>query len=218
MEKIIIKAEERPAAGKGVARKLRMQGMIPAVLYRDGKSTSIRLQSKGVSSLLNSGIGEHTLINLVLQRGEDTTEHWALIKDYQIDPIRGELLHADFIEVSLENKIRITVPIALVKDSPGVKNGGILQHQMREVEIECLPTHIPDKIEVDISGVEIGHSIHVRDLVVKEDLRIVAEPEEVVLTITSPIVEEAAPAAPAEEIKEPEVIKKAKKEEVEEEK
>lgn len=212
MQKVVIKAEKRAEIGKSGARSLRRQGMMPAVLYAAGTSTPIKVLSKEVTKLMVSGGGEHALIAIELS--EDKKDHWALIKDYQLDPIRNELLHVDFIEISLEKKVKITTPIIITKEPMGIKKGGILQQLMRDIEIECLPTQIPDGIEVDVSSLDIGHSLHVSDLTVKEGIKIISDPKEVILTVTAPVVEEVA--APAEAVvAEPEVVKKGKAKEEE---
>ncbi|HCC68975.1 MAG TPA: 50S ribosomal protein L25 [Nitrospiraceae bacterium] len=214
MEKIVLVAEKRKDTGKGIARSLRRQGMLPAVLYGGGSATSIKLHKKDIAKLINSVAGEHALITLRVQDKDTTTDHWAIIKDYQTGPVVSELLHVDFMEVSLDKKIQVTVPVILTAEPMGIKKGGILQHRLREVEVECLPTQIPEHIAVDASSIDIGGSIHVSDLAVREGIKILAEPAKVVLTVTAPVVEEVpAPAAPVGEIKEPELIKKAKKEE-----
>ncbi len=219
MQKVVFKAEKRDEIGKGRARSLRRQGMLPAVLYAAGASTPIKIQSKEVTKLMSSGGGEHVLINIELSDDKkEKKDHWALVKDYQLDPIRNELLHVDFIEISLEKKIKITTPIIITKEPMGIKKGGILQQLMRDIEIECLPTQIPEGIEVDASSLDIGHTLHVSDLAVKEGIKIISDPKEVIMTVTAPLVEEVA-AAPAEAVvAEPELIKKgkAKEEEAEE--
>lgn len=216
MEKIILKAEKRAEIGKGGARGLRRQGMLPAVLYDKGVSIPIKLQRGEIARLMMSRGGEHILFNIELSGDKDKEkDHWVLIKDYQVDPAKNELLHIDFMEISLQKKIKITVPIVITKEPIGVKNGGILQQQMREIAIECLPTQIPDGIDVDASSVDIGHSLHVSDLVVKEGVKILSDPKDAVLTVTAPVVEEVAPVK--EEIIEPELVRKAKPKEEEEE-
>ena len=140
------------------------------------------------------------------------------MKDYQTDPVDGELLHADFFEVSLTEEVEVTVHITLVGEPIGVRrDGGILQYLLREIEVECLPDKIPGHIEVDVSNLEIGQSIRVGDLRRGEGIKVLNDPDEVIINIVAPAVEEAAPVeAAAPEIKEPEIIKKGKKEEEEE--
>src|SRR4030067_266938 len=212
MQKVVIKAERRAEIGKGGARSLRRHGMMPAVLYAAGTSTPIKVLSKEVTKLMASGGGEHALIAIELS--EDKKDHWALIKDYQLDPIRNELLHVDFIEISLEKKIKITTPIIITKEPMGIKKGGILQQLMRDIEIECLPTQIPDGIEVDVSYLDMVHSLHVSDLTVKEGIKIISDPKEVILTVIAPVVEEVAAPVVAV-VAEPEVVKKGKAKEEE---
>lgn len=219
MERISFKAEIRTEIGKGGARSLRRQGMIPAVIYSKGQSTPIKLQGKEIAKLLSSGIGEHTLMNIELGNGEgEARNHPVLVKDYQTDPVTDDLLHVDFIEVSLKKKIRITVPIVITKEPAGIKKGGIMEHHLREVEVECLPTHIPEGIEVDAGFIEIGHSLHISDIKSPEGVKIITDPHEVVLTVLEPKVEKVTAPAPEEEMKEPEVIKQKAKEVEEKEK
>jgi len=219
MEKILVKADKRTELGKGSARSLRRQNVLPAVLYGEGKSVTIKLDRKEIQKLIYSGGGEHSLITLEINEGNSkTSEHPVLIKDYQREPVSEELLHVDFIEVSLKKKIKVTIPVVIVKEPAGIKMGGILQHRVREIEIECLPTQIPDKIEIDAGHVEIGHSLHVSDIPPQEGLKIVTDPSEVILSVTAP-KEEVVEAAPAEAAAaEPEVIKAKGKAEEEGEK
>ncbi len=216
MERVSISAEKREEHGKGVARSLRREGMVPAVIYREGKAQSIKLSKKELARLINSVAGEQVMVDLQFADGD---KKLALLKDYQVDPIRGELLHTDFFEVSLTEEVRITVHVATVGEPIGVKrDAGILQHTLREIELECLPDKIPGKIEVDISKLEIGQSVHVRDLKFDEGITVITDPGDVIVTVTAPAVE-AAPAAAVEaapaaaEVVEPEVVKKGKKEE-----
>lgn len=217
MEKVDLKAELRKGTGKGTARKLRSTGKIPAVMYKGGKSTPLMLERKDIVKILSSKAGKHALINLKIGEGK---EKLTVIRDYQRDPIMGEILHADFLEISLKEKIRMTVPIIIVGKEPvGVKQkGGILQHIIRDVEIEGLPTIIPERLEVDASNLDLGDLIHVSDMVIKEGLKLLANPEDVVASVVAPISEGkleeilTAAAAPAE-IKEPELVKKPKEEE-----
>lgn len=218
MEKILVKADKRPEIGKGSARSLRRQGVLPAVVYGVNDSTPIKVESRQMTKLITSGVGEHSLITIELNEGgKKASEHPVLIKDYQMDPVSDELLHVDFIEVSLEKVVNVTVPLVITKEPAGVKMGGILEHRLREIEVECLPTQIPDKIEIDAVHIEIGHSLHVSDLTPPEGAKIVSDESEVVLSVSAPKVEEEAPAEAAEEeAAEPELVKAKGKEEGEE--
>lgn len=214
MEKFTIHAEKREEVGKGVARSLRRKDMIPAILYRGGGSIPIKFSKKELAQFINTTAGEQVMVNLQFADGDNRL---ALMKDYQLEPTRGELLHADFFEVLLTEEVRVTVHITPVGEPIGVKrDGGILQHLLREMEIECLPDKIPGHIKIDISGLEIGQSFHVSDLKLDEDIKVLTDPQDVIVNVIAPAVEEVvAPAvevAPTE-IKEPEVVKKGKKEE-----
>ncbi|MEW6107689.1 MAG: 50S ribosomal protein L25/general stress protein Ctc [Nitrospirota bacterium] len=215
MERNTINAAWRDERGKGVARSLRREGMVPAVLYREGKSRKIKLSKKELAKIINTMSGEQVMVNLQFADGE---KKLALLKDYQIDPLKGELLHTDFFEVSLTEEVRVTIHITLLGEPVGVKrDGGIIQHTLREVEIECLPDKIPDEVKIDISNLEIGQSVHVSDLKFDEGIKVLTDAGDVIVTVTAPVVEEAAPAAEAEAAApaEPEVVKKGKKEEAE---
>jgi large subunit ribosomal protein L25 len=215
MERVSIAAEKREAHGKGVARSLRRDGKVPAVLYREGRALSITLSRKELAKLINTAAGEQVMVDLQFTGGE---KKLALLKDVQVDPIKGELLHSDFFEVSLTEKVRVSLHVTTVGEPIGVKrDAGILQHTLREVEVECLPDDIPGKVEVDISKLEVGQSVHVSDLQFKEGIKVLTDPGDVIVTVISPVVEEVAPAA-AEAVAvagaaEPEVVKKGKKEE-----
>ncbi len=216
MEKISIQAERRESAGKGAARSLRREGKVPAVLYRGGQAQSIQLSRKELSKLINKVSGEQVMVDLEFADGD---KKLAILKEYQVDPIGGELLHTDFFEVSLTETVRVSIHVTTSGEPVGVKrDGGLLQHPTREIMIECLPDKIPSKIEVDISRLEVGQSVHVNDLKLDEGIKILTDPHEVIVNVVAPVVEAAAaPEAEAVEAAaaEPEVIKKGKKEEEE---
>ena len=212
MERLSIHAEKRDVQGKGVARSLRRDDMIPAVLYRAGKAQSIKLARKELAKLINTLSGEQVIVDLHFADGE---KKLALLKDFQVDPVNRELLHTDFFEVSLTEAIRVTVHVVTVGEPIGVKrDAGILQHALREVEIECLPDKIPGKIDIDIAKLELGQSVHVSDLKFEEGIKVLTDPGDVIVTVIAPVAE----AAPVEEAAapvaaEPEVVvKKGKKE------
>ena len=220
MEKILVKADKRLEIGKGAARSLRRAGMIPAIVYAGGTSTPITVAGKQMTRLIYSGVGEHALITIELNEdGSKTSEHPVLVKDYQRDPVSEELLHVDFMEVSLKDSVNVTVLLEIAKQPAGIKMGGILQRRLREIEVECLPTQIPDKIEVDAEFVEIGNSLHVSDLPEMEGVKIVTDPSEVILSVSAPVVETVAEEEAVEEgAAEPELVKaKGKEEEKKEE-
>lgn len=212
MEKMSIQAETREGQGKGAARSLRRSGKVPATLYRAGTAQSIQLSRKELAKLINSVGGEQVMVDLQFADG---VKKLALLKDFQVDPVRSELLHSDFFEVSLTEAIKISVHVATHGEPVGVKrDGGILQHLLREILIECFPDKIPGKIDLDISKLEIGQSIHVSDLKLEEGIKILTDGHDVIVNIVEPTVEEVAPVAEAAPVvAEPEVAKKGKKEE-----
>lgn len=224
MQRIEMTAELREKSGKGVARSVRRSGKIPGVLYGEGKSLLLILDPVNLTKVLHSGAGENALITLKIQGMQEKAsstkksdaERLTILRDCQVDPITGKLLHADLFEVSLNKPIRVRVHIEIIGGVPeGVKEGGVLQHQMREVEIECLPMSIPDRFEVDASALKIGEAIHVRDLNVGEGVRFLNQPDQVVVSVAAPISEaklEELLTATAKEVKEPEVIARGKEE------
>jgi len=218
MEKISLDVTIREGKGKGFARSLRRSGRIPAILYSKGSSTPVSLDPAKVRKLLLLGHAESTLIDVKIDGAKKKADRIAVLRDYQTDPLTGELLHADFFEVSMDEKIRVAVPVQLMGETPaGVKEGGILQLVLREIEIECLPALIPNNLVLDASRLNIGESLHISDIRIAEGIRIVTDPAQVVLMIASPVSEQkleellTAPSA-AEGVKEPELIKKPAKE------
>jgi len=214
MEKITITVEKREETGKGVARSLRRNYMIPAILYRGGDSLPIKIPKKEITQFINTTSGEQVMVNLQFKDGESKL---ALMKDYQVDPTKRELLHVDFFEVLLTEKVKVSVHITTTGESIGVKrDGGLLQNPLREIEIECLPDKIPGHVKIDISGLEIGQSLHVGDLKLEEGIKVLTNHGEVIANVIAPAVEAVAPVeevVAAPEVAEPEVIKKGKKEE-----
>jgi large subunit ribosomal protein L25 len=213
MERITLNVQKREEKGKGAARSLRRGKMIPAILYRGGGSLPIKIPKKEIAQFINSTSGEQVMVNLQFAEGENKL---ALMKDYQVDPTRREMLHVDFFEVSLTEKVRVSVHVTTTGEAIGVKRDkGILQNLLREIEVECLPDKIPGHIKIDISDLEIGQSFPVGNLNLGEDVKILTDPSEVLVNIIAPAVEEVAPVevAAAPEVAEPEVIKKGKKEE-----
>jgi large subunit ribosomal protein L25 len=214
MERITITVEKRGETGKGVARSLRRNYMIPAILYRGGDSLPIKIPKKEITQFINTTSGEQVMVNLQFKDGESKL---ALMKDYQVDPTKRELLHVDFFEVLLTEKVKVSVHITTTGESIGVKrDGGLLQNPLREIEIECLPDKIPGHVKIDISGLEIGQSLHVGDLKLEEGIKVLTNHGEVIAKVIAPAVEAVAPVeevVAAPEVAEPEVIKKGKKEE-----
>lgn len=190
-------AELRDATGKGVARKLRAAGRIPAVLYGKGTETkAISVDPSALQRLLqSSGAGINTLIELSV----DGTRRTVLVKELQRDPVRGRPLHTDFYLVELDQTVEVSVPIRLVGKAPGVELGGILDHPLREIELECLPRAIPESVDVDVSALEIGDSIHVRDLELPEGVSVQTDANLAVASVITPAVVEEPVAEEPEE-------------------
>jgi large subunit ribosomal protein L25 len=186
-------ADKREGTGKGVARKLRAAGRVPAVLYGTGlEPTPLSVDAKDLYHLLHTGAGTNVLVDLKV--GQET--HLALPRDVQRDHIRGRYWHVDFLAVRADAKITLTVPVRVVGESPGVKLGGVLEHHLWELQVECLPADVPDAIDADISALEeIGTSLKVADLPVPQGVTILTAPEESVVAVQqpqAPVVEEAA--------------------------
>jgi len=216
MAEITVQAEERQEVGKGPNRRLRTQGKIPAVLYGEGLETlSVSVNLGDVDQILCSETGHNTIFKL--QVGSNSTD--VLIRDYQLDPIKGTLLHADFLTVALDKKMTFAVPVQPVGTASGVTAGGILDIVLREIELECLPADVPDHIPVDVTQLEIGDTVRVEALQMDlSKISVLSDPGLVILSIVPPHVEEEPEVVlEEEELEEPELIKKGKGEEEEEE-
>jgi large subunit ribosomal protein L25 len=217
---VILEAVEREGRGKNEARRLRVNGRIPAVLYGGDKpeGKAIAVDPKALSRILHSELGANTLISLKMAGAADAR---VLVKEYQLDPISHHLLHADFYRVAMDRALRVTVPVVTHGEAPGVKQqGGILDFVHREIEIECLPGDIPEHVEVDVSELMLGQNIRVRDVLAGVKWKPISDPEMMLVHVIALKVEEAPAAAAeapaAEAPAEPEVIKKGKVEKPEE--
>ncbi len=209
MERFSLNVAKREAVGKGVARGLRRSGFTPGIVYRGGDSMPVQIVAKELAQFISKTAGEQVLVNLDMPEGQKQ----AIVKDYQTDPILGDLLHVDFQEISATEEIEITVHILTTGEAIGVKRDkGLLQYGIREIEIECLPDKIPGHVTVDVSNLEIGQAIHVSDLNLGEGIKVLTDSEKMIVAVTS-IKEEVVAAAPEVEAvaAEPEVIKKGKK-------
>jgi large subunit ribosomal protein L25 len=208
-------ANTREHAGKGAARQLRRSGKVPAVLYGQGECLLLTLDPDPVKKLLRSGARSTALVSLTITGPSQKGTRTALLRDYQVDPVSGEVLHADLFEVSMSKAIKVKVPVSVVGGVPaGVKEGGVLYHNLRELHVECLPSAIPDAIEVDASPLLIGQGIHVRDIKLADGIKFLDEADQMVVSVAAPMSEAKLEAlltsgAVAEE-KEPEVIAKGK--------
>jgi len=210
---VALEAAPRTDTGKGVARKLRAGGRVPGVYYGRGEdSIALTVALKDLHSVLDSADGSNVIVDLKLQGG-GAKDMKALIREIQRDPVAGVILHLDLQHISLTERITVEVPIVLIGVPTGVKDGGgILEHLLREVEVECLPTDIPAKLEIDVSNLAIGDSLHVSDLKV-ERAEILTEADRAIAAVVPPtILEEVAPTEEGAAA-EPEVIGAKKDEE-----
>jgi large subunit ribosomal protein L25 len=211
---------KRTGRGKNEARRLRVGGQIPAVVYgvhEKGKApegVSVAADPKDVLRILHSEAGANTLITLKLDGGESRV----MVKDFQLDPVTRQLLHADFYQLAMDRAITVTVPVILSGDAPGVKlDGGMLDFLTREVHVECLPANIPERLDVDVSELRLNQSIRLRDLPENPSWKILDEPETMLVHIVLPKAEAAA-ASDAAEVdaaapgSEPDAAKKGKAE------
>ena len=213
MPDIVVAAQNRTERGKNTNRRLRVKGLIPGVLYGAAKKpVPLSVSPKEIGAILRSKTGENTLFDLEL----DGSRRKVILKEFQFEPLKGHLLHADFYEVALDKVLQVNEHVELVGPPVGVKvQGGIVDWVTRELEVECLPADIPEKITVDISALEIGKHVRVAEIKAPDKVKILTEPDIVIAHVVAPRAEEVAPtaeAAPAAEgaVAEPEVIKKGK--------
>jgi large subunit ribosomal protein L25 len=207
MATLDLKGELRSVVGKAGAKRLRRVQRIPAVVY-GGTQGPVPVTVNPTELLKVLAAGENVLINLALG-GDGGRTSLVILKELQRHPAKGSLLHADFQEVSVDRKIRVEVPLVTTGTPVGVKDkGGILEHTLRQLLVECLPLNIPERITLDVSALDIGNALHVSDITVGEGLRILDEAARVVVSVLAPAAEEVA--APTEEEKptEPEVVGK----------
>jgi large subunit ribosomal protein L25 len=211
MERPVLSAEIREGVGKGRAKKLRAKGLIPAIFYSP-KSQSIPLviNSKEFVKILQTEAGENVLIDLNIQKGNQADRKVVMVKEIQIEPLQGTTLHTDFYEVAMDEIVTVEVPIHLVGKPEGIKMGGILEQIRRAIQIQCLPGNIPKKIDVDVSSLKIGDSIHVQNIQVEKG-KILFDTNFTIATVVPPVVEEkkvveevVAEAVEGEEVKEKE--------------
>jgi large subunit ribosomal protein L25 len=219
MAEITLEVAAREKRGKGAAGRLRREGKVPAVIYGGGREpVAITVDQKEITELVAKSEHGARSIFLLSLAGTDQKRH-VMLKEVQVDPIKGGMTHIDFVRVVMDQKIRTTVPVHVVGLADGVKNhGGILEFQVRDVHVECLPGAIPDSIDVDVSPLGVHDVIRISDLAIPEGVQILEDRERVVISIGVPRAEVAAEMAPEAEaaVAEPELIKKGKPEEEEE--
>lgn len=212
MSELNIKAKRRTLTTKSAVNKLRKEGNVPGIYYAKGSDPiPIYLPELSLRPLVYTS--ETHIVNLTI---DDSEPKKSVLKDVQFDPVTDRIIHCDFMGISLDEKIELEVPVVLQGTAIGIKEGGLLQHQMHKLKIECLPTNIPEHIVVDISNLKIGDSIHVKDLKL-ENIRILHHDDVIIASVIHQRGAEVttAPAETEEAQKEPEVISKGKVEEEE---
>ena len=211
MANMTIEAQERTELGKNANRRLRARGRIPGVVYGRGiDPVSVSVDPKEVFRILHSETGHNTVFKLKLdERSEDV-----LIRTFQLDPVNGILLHADFQTISMDEVRTFQVPVDVAGTAAGVKAGGILDVVLREIELECLPREVPEHLQIDVSPLQIGESVRVEELMVDTSkITILSDPDQIILHILAPTIREEEEIEEEEEMAEPEVIKKGRVEE-----
>jgi large subunit ribosomal protein L25 len=197
MEAPVLQAWRRSRSGKGVARKIRAQGKIPAVLYGSGENVPLTLQPKELLKILSSG--ENTIFRLEID-GELGGDRQAIVRDLQRHPLKETLLHADLYRISMDVELTVSVPIVLQGMSREVSDvGGMINQLLHEIEIQCLPSLIPHELTIDVAHLGIGEVLHVRDLPVPQGIQVLAASDEVVASVSVRGEEVAAGAAPGAE-------------------
>jgi len=223
MAEIVISATNRADRGKNAARRLRRRGLVPGIVYGGkGENLAVAVDPKALHRVLRSEAGRNAILKLSIADHGSTN---AILKNWQVDPVKESFLHADFYRIAMDVAIRVTVPIHVVGEARGVKvDAGILELVIREIEVECLPGDIPERIAVDVADLGINQSLRVSDVPMPAKVKVLQAADQVVVHVVAVKEEEAAPAAaaaPAAEGEaaatgaEPEVIKKGKKEEEE---
>ena len=206
-DRIQLTVKERESLGSAESRRLRRDGFIPGVLYGNGEPRAIAVEERALRNALTGGSGLHAVLDIVLDGGGGST-HPSILKEYQQDPIRGHISHVDFHEVRLDRPIQASVVVTLLggEDAPGVKEGGVLSQPTLQITVSALPMEIPDHIDADVSGMEIGDTLRLEDLDTIEGVEYLDDPHETVL---------ANVAVPRVEIEEPEEAEEVEGEEVE---
>lgn len=217
MEKVILKAEVRLASGKRIAKDLRKKNTIPAVVYKGGlDAMKLQLSVREFEQVLHTKAGENIIVTLkIAGTDKGLKDKTVLIKEIQREPIKDRILHVDFNEISLTETLKVNVPLAAHGEPEGKKEGGTLEHVMWELQVECLPADIPEKIEVEVSGLKIGDAIYVKNITPPAGVKILTDPELIAMIVKPPKVEVPKEEAAAEAPAEPELIRKKKEAEEE---
>ena len=212
---VSLKATRRTATGRNAVKKVRAAQAVPAILYgRDTEPHPLQVERRAIDILLSHAVGENILVNLEIEDGAKGSNRLALINEVQRHPVNQTVVHVDFQTVSVNVKLVAEVVIEPVGEANGVKNfGGLLEQSLRSIEVECLPKDLPEIVRVDVSGLNVGDSLHVKDLPVLPGVEYAADPDVTVFLVSEPKTTDEAPAAAAEGAAEPEVIREKKTEE-----
>ncbi len=216
MHEVTLVARRREQIGKEHAKKLRRGSQVPAVVYGHGKpAISITVDCQDLLPLFGAGAGDNTIITLKVDGAAQELK--AIIREIQTEPLYNKLVHIDFQEILLTEKIKVPVHIHLAGEAPGIKEGGIIEHILHSVEVSCLPADIPDKIVLDVSGLRLGHTLHISDITA-DKFEVLGAPTQPIVSVIAPRAAEESVAAPvaAEAPAEPELVGRKKKEGAEE--
>jgi large subunit ribosomal protein L25 len=211
-KQVKLKAETRMDVGRAAVRKLRARGLIPAIIYGGkDKPRPLQVAAREINAMMNQASGENVLVELEIA-GEDSSRT-ALVQEIQHSPVGGEIRHVDFHAISMDQMIQAEVPLEPTGTAVGVKTfGGLLEQSLRSLAVECLPADLPDRITVDVSQLNIGNSIHVRDIQLPSGVTAKAQLDLTAFSVVAPVVEEEPVVAEAEAAAEPEVITEKKEE------
>jgi len=190
MTQPVLAAYIRKTTGKGAARKLRKNNQVPAVFYGPGTETvMLALDYPELEKLLKQASGENIILDLQVKSDKGTESKKAILKELQVDPVKDNYVHADFYEISMDKEITVAVPIQLLNIPIGITSGGILQHIRRELTITCLPDKLVDAFKIDVSGLDIGDSVHIRDIEIPEGITSEEEDHLTVAIVAAPTIE-----------------------------
>lgn len=207
-KQVKLSATPRTDVGRNSVKHLRSRGVVPAVIYgHKSQPGNLEINQREISALLSHAVGENILVELEISGGDSKL---SLIQEVQHHPVRGDILHVDFLEVAMDEMLHTEVPVEATGEADGVKNyGGLLEHSLRSLAIECLPKDLPEIIRVDVSALGLNQSLHVRDIVLPSGVKALTDPDLTVFIVAEPKVE-AVSTAPAEVSAGPEVIKEKK--------
>lgn len=208
---VLLKASSRQMAGRNQVKKLRTQGRVPAVFYgKKTQATNLEIDARELNLLIQHATGESLVVDLEVEQEGSKVKKLALLQDVQHDPLSGSILHVDLHEIAADEKIKAQVVVEATGEAVGVKTyGGILEHILRELQVECLPKDLPDCITVDVSHLNVGETLHVGDIALPDGVQVLNSKDLVVFSVAAPAVEEKAAEETAAAVQ-PEVIKEKK--------